>query len=60
MPGRRFFLPDGYSLATKGRLVRWTKPGFASEPTDDPEAAAEAAWDDAGETPPQPVYEDLP
>lgn len=58
---RRFLLPPGYSMATKGvQGFRFTKPNFASVPDPDPEATALAAWADAGLPAPVPVYEDLP
>lgn len=52
IPGRRFFLPPGYSLGLKlaGRAheYRWTKPGAESKrPYATGEEAAGAAWDDA-------------
>ena len=55
-PGRRFFLPPGYSIGLKakgkGHEFRWTKMGAevggeSLEPYKTGEEAAGAAWDDA-------------
>lgn len=47
-PGFRFILPDGYSLATVGRLFAFVCPHHQSGAVADPEAAARAAWEHAG------------
>jgi hypothetical protein len=51
-PGRRFFLPPGYSLACKPKgsthEFMFTKPHGMSTPFTTAEDAARAAWDDAG------------
>lgn len=52
-PGRRFFLPPGYSLGLRlvGRAheFRWTRPGVESRAAfRSGEEAAGAAWDAAG------------
>lgn len=51
-PGRRFFLPPGYSLGVRGSgrgaTFVWTKPSAESRTLYvEPEEAAGAAWDDA-------------